>query len=68
MTAEEKSELITELDVLYGDGQPWFGFDKLAPPTTEAQPGRRENVWLTYRRGVKRASYINIAFGLVVNQ
>ncbi|ETW79354.1 hypothetical protein HETIRDRAFT_64651 [Heterobasidion irregulare TC 32-1] len=53
MTAEEKSELITELDVLYGDGQPWFGFDKLAPPTTEAQPGRRENVWLTYRRGVK---------------
>ncbi|KAA1475450.1 Metallo-dependent phosphatase [Dentipellis sp. KUC8613] len=53
MSAEEKANLITEVDVLYGDGQPWYGFNKLSPPTMEAQPGRRENVWLTFRRGVQ---------------
>ncbi|KAI0054414.1 Metallo-dependent phosphatase [Artomyces pyxidatus] len=53
MTTEERQELITEVDVLFGDGEPWFGFEKLEPATTEAQQGRRENVWVTYRRGVK---------------
>ncbi|THH19807.1 hypothetical protein EW146_g1433 [Bondarzewia mesenterica] len=53
MVPEEKSQLITEVDVLYGDGAPWYGFEKVEPATTEAQAGRRENVWLTYRRGTK---------------
>ncbi|EIM92818.1 Metallo-dependent phosphatase [Stereum hirsutum FP-91666 SS1] len=53
MTAEEKQNLITEIDVTYGDGNPWFGFEKLSPATTERQEGLRENVWLTYRKGVK---------------
>ena len=55
MTEEEKHGLITELDVLFGDGEPWYGFERLEPATTEARPKVRENVWLTYRRGVKRA-------------
>jgi len=52
MTAEEKANIITELDVLYGEDIPWYGFDKLEPPTL---PKHRnlESTWITYRRGVK---------------
>ncbi|TFY74616.1 hypothetical protein EWM64_g9396, partial [Hericium alpestre] len=55
MSTEERAELITEVDVLYGDGQPWFGFEKLSPPTMDAQGRRKENTWLTIRRGVKNS-------------
>ncbi|KZV63009.1 Metallo-dependent phosphatase [Peniophora sp. CONT] len=49
-----KANLITELDIVYGDGPAWYGFDKLeGGPTMEASSGPgRSNVWLTYRRGV----------------
>lgn len=60
MTAEEKQNLITEIDVTYGDGNPWFGFEKLSPATTERQEGLRENVWLTYRKGVKGMYLVNV--------
>ncbi|GLB41788.1 putative calcineurin-like phosphoesterase [Lyophyllum shimeji] len=52
MTAEERANIITELDVLYGEDVPWYGFEKLHPPTM-AEKGRIEATWLTYRRGVK---------------
>ena len=65
MTAEEKNNLITELDVLWGDDTPWYGFEKLEPPTMEPK-GQVQSTRLTFRRGVKskwrlpvsRAAYI----------
>lgn len=53
LSGDEKSNLITELDVLFGDDRPWYGFERIAPPTTEAVEGRLESAWLTYRRGSK---------------
>ncbi|KAF7430650.1 hypothetical protein PC9H_006359 [Pleurotus ostreatus] len=54
MTNEERQkDLITELDILYGENPPWFGFSKVDPPITAEQEGRIQSVWLTYRRGVK---------------
>ncbi|KAI0315885.1 Metallo-dependent phosphatase [Amylostereum chailletii] len=50
----DKQNVITELDVIYGDGQPWYGFDKLSPATMVAGSGR-VTTWLTFRRGVKPA-------------
>lgn len=54
LSDEEKQNLITELDVLYGEDRPWYGFEKLEPATTPRKEGRYESVYLTYRRGVKR--------------
>jgi hypothetical protein len=54
MSDDERQSLITELDVVYGDGDPWYGFERLSPPTTE-KSARAESVSLTMRRGVKRA-------------
>lgn len=52
MTAEEKNNIITELDVLWGDDVPWYGFEKLEPPTMEPT-GRVQSTHITFRRGVK---------------
>ncbi|KAG6837346.1 hypothetical protein H0H93_010948 [Arthromyces matolae] len=52
MTTAERGNLITELDVLYGEDVPWYGFQKLEPPTMP-EKGNTEATWLTYRRGVK---------------
>ncbi|KAJ7504439.1 Metallo-dependent phosphatase-like protein [Mycena galericulata] len=52
MTPAERDNIITELDVLYGDDIPWYGFEKLEPPTL-LHRGYSENTWLTMRRGVK---------------
>lgn len=52
MSPEEKANIITELDVLYGEDTPWYGFEKLEPSTI-AQRGNVEATWITYRRGVK---------------
>lgn len=60
LTSEEKSNLITELDVLFGSDRPWYGFEKLEPATTTEQKGRLESAWLTYRRGVKRNLTLNL--------
>lgn len=56
MTAEEKNNIITEIDVLFGEDRAWFGFEKLDPPVTPEQEGRVSSVSVTYRRGVKRES------------
>ncbi|PAV20053.1 Metallo-dependent phosphatase [Pyrrhoderma noxium] len=52
MSGEQKTNIITELDVLFGDDRPWYGFERLTPPTTEAT-AHLDSAWLTYRRGVK---------------
>jgi hypothetical protein len=54
MSDDERQSLITELDVVYGDGDPWYGFERLSPPTME-KSARSENVSIVMRRGVKRA-------------
>jgi len=57
LSADEKSQLVTELDVLYGKDVPWYGFEKLEPPTMDAPD--REPTYLTARRGVKRMNVSN---------
>ncbi|KDR80533.1 hypothetical protein GALMADRAFT_90903 [Galerina marginata CBS 339.88] len=52
MSPEERASIITEIDVLYGEDVPWYGFEKLEPPTL-AQGKKVEATWITYRRGVK---------------
>lgn len=52
MTKEEKANVITELDVLYGDDVPWYEFERLEPPTL-AKKEPVEATWITYRRSVK---------------
>jgi len=54
MTAEEKANLITEVDVLFGEDRPWYGFEKVEPPVTPENEGKVDSVYVTYRRGVKR--------------
>jgi len=54
--AGRKNDLITELYVTYGDDIPWYGFDKLSPPTTPEIKNRRQNVYMTFCNGVKRTS------------
>jgi hypothetical protein len=54
MSDDDRQSLITELDVIFGDGDPWYGFEKLSPPTME-KTARTESVSITIRRGVKRA-------------
>ncbi|KAF9234987.1 Metallo-dependent phosphatase-like protein [Melanogaster broomeanus] len=53
MSAEEKQNMITEIDVLFGEDKPWYGFDKLQPAVTPEKEGHLESVYVTYRRGVK---------------
>ncbi|KAK2463672.1 hypothetical protein APHAL10511_004423 [Amanita phalloides] len=52
MTKKERALLVTELDVLYGDDVPWYGFERLRPPTL-AKRDPIEATWITYRKGVK---------------
>ncbi|KAG2011738.1 phosphatase DCR2 [Coprinopsis cinerea AmutBmut pab1-1] len=52
MSDDEKANLITEIDVLYGDDVPWYGFERLEPATMEKK-GKVQSTYVTYRRGVK---------------
>ncbi|KXN86602.1 putative inactive purple acid phosphatase 29 [Leucoagaricus sp. SymC.cos] len=52
MSAEEKADLITEMDVTFGDDDPWYGFEKIEPPTTIAH-GKVQSAHVSLRRGVK---------------
>jgi hypothetical protein len=65
--SEKRENLITELDVLYGADIPWYGFEKLDPPTAEEKPGKMESTWITYRRGVKSRSTIFVLFTLLIS-
>lgn len=53
MTEAERGQIITELDLLYGEDVPWYGFERVHPPTMP-EKDRVQATWLTYRRGVKR--------------
>ena len=59
--AEKKNDLITELDVTYGEDVPWHGFEKLSPPTTPEIKNRRQSAYITFRRSVKRTSLYTMA-------
>ena len=54
--AEKQNDLITELDVTYGEDIPWYGFERLYPPTTPEIKNKRQSASITFRRGVKRTS------------
>lgn len=54
--AERKNDLITEIDVLFGEDVPWYGFEKLSPPTTPEIKNKRQSTYITFRQGVKRTS------------
>jgi len=45
-------DIITELDVLYGDDEPFFGFRRIeGGKILEAKEGKWESVDITYRKG-----------------
>ncbi|KAI0369179.1 Metallo-dependent phosphatase [Pilatotrama ljubarskyi] len=50
--AERRNDIVTEIDVLFGSDDPWYGFEKVDRATFDGQ-GLKEPVWLTYRKGVK---------------
>ncbi|KAJ3759333.1 Metallo-dependent phosphatase-like protein [Lentinula raphanica] len=52
MTPEDKNNIITEMDVLFGEDVPWWGFEKLEPPTTYRKEGITEGTYITIRKGV----------------
>ncbi|EJU03587.1 Metallo-dependent phosphatase [Dacryopinax primogenitus] len=49
-----QKDIITEIDVLWGEGPAWLGFEKLQPAIVERN-SKVDSVWLTYRRGVTPA-------------
>ncbi|KAL4250483.1 hypothetical protein ABKN59_006972 [Abortiporus biennis] len=52
--AEKQTQLITEIDVTYGDDEAWYGFEKLERPVAPNDDAKKLlSVWLTIRRGVK---------------
>ena len=55
MSSAEKSQLITEIDVTYGDDKPWYGFERLERPVASPlEITNTQAVWLTVRKGIKR--------------
>lgn len=49
---EDEEEIITELDVLYGDGQPYFGYERVINgPIMKANDKRWDTVDIVIRRG-----------------
>ena len=55
MSEQEMKNIITEIDVIFGDDEPWYGFEKVEPPVAEGQV-LSASVYITVRRGVKRTS------------
>lgn len=52
---KEPSEIITELDILYGSARPFFGFERTKNgPILTTDPQKHESVDLVYRRGNPR--------------
>ncbi|KAI9064007.1 Metallo-dependent phosphatase [Trametes sanguinea] len=50
--AERRNDMVTEIDVLFGSDDPWYGFERVDQATFDGA-GRVEPVWLTYRKGIK---------------
>lgn len=54
---ENAEEFITELDVVFGDDEPFFGFERVqGGKVLEGKEGKWESVDLAYRRGNTRKS------------
>lgn len=47
--------VLTEIDVLYGDDEPWFGFSKVRPLILEQSKRHKASVGLVIRMGVPGA-------------
>lgn len=46
------SEIVTEIDIVYGDDDPFFGFTRVkGGKVLDAKPGKWDSVDLAYRRG-----------------
>lgn len=56
--AERRTDIVTEIDVLFGSDEPWYGFEKVNAATFDGTD-KKEPVWLTYRKGVKRACNVS---------
>lgn len=51
----ESTQIITELDVLYGDQRPFFGFERVKNgPVLKKEAQKHESVDLVFRRGNPR--------------
>lgn len=51
------TEIITELDILYGEQRPFFGFERVKNgPILKQVAGKHESVDLVFRRGNPRKS------------
>ncbi|KAI0630843.1 Metallo-dependent phosphatase [Trametes polyzona] len=50
--AQRKNDIVTEIDVLFGSDDPWYGFEKVDRATYDGS-NKKEPVWLTYRKGIK---------------
>ncbi|KAK7687305.1 hypothetical protein QCA50_009810 [Cerrena zonata] len=52
MSEPDLKNIITEIDVIFGDDEPWYGFEKIEPPVAQGQK-LSASVYITIRRGVK---------------
>ncbi len=57
--AERRTDIVTEIDVLFGSDEPWYGFDRANAAAFDGT-NKKEPVWLTYRKGVKRACNVTL--------
>ncbi|KAK7060853.1 Phosphatase dcr2 [Paramarasmius palmivorus] len=53
MSEEDKTNMVTELDVHFGEDVPWYGFDRVQPAVFEGIEGKVESTYIVLRRGVK---------------
>jgi len=52
MTHKERQNIVMEIDINFGDDDPWYGFEKLQPPTTIGH-NKVEDVFVSVRKGLK---------------
>lgn len=53
LNATEVDNLITEIDVVNGEGPPFYGFEKVSPQLSTARSTQGENSYMTFKRGKK---------------
>ena len=62
MDLPDIDNMVTEIDILNGEGRPFYGFEKLDPPLATGRAGQSEDVHLVYRRGIKSKSRIEYLY------
>jgi len=53
LNATQVDNLITEVDVLNGEGPPFYGFEKMSTPLSTPRSSQGESAYMTFRRGRK---------------